>query len=63
MAMVMVAAIPLMVAGDEDGDENDDVEHDVKDDLIVNSRRRLKQHNIMSRTTGATARRKIQSNT
>ena len=39
-----------------------DVEHDVKDDLIVNSRRRLEQHNIMSSTTGATARRKMKSN-
>ena len=42
---------------DEDDDDNDDVEHDVKDVLIVDSRRRLEQHNIMSSTTGATARR------
>ena len=36
---------------DEDDDDNDDVEHDVKDDLIVDSRRRPEQHNIMSSTT------------
>ena len=36
---------------------------DVKDDLIVDTRRRLEQHNIMSSTTGATARRKIKTNT
>ena len=41
--------------GDEDDDVNDDVEHDVKDDPIVDSRRRLEQHNIMSSITGATA--------
>ena len=41
---------------DEDDDDNDnDVEHDVKDDPIVDSRRRLEQHNIMSSITGATA--------
>ena len=32
-----------------------------KDDLIVESRLRLEQHNIMSSTTGATARTKIKS--
>ena len=31
---------------DEDDDDNDDVEHDVKDDPIVDSRRRLEHHNI-----------------
>ncbi|CAE7436634.1 unnamed protein product [Symbiodinium microadriaticum] len=41
----------------EDDGNNDDVEQDVKDDLIVDSRRRLEQHNIMSSSTGATARR------
>ena len=35
----------------------------VKDDLIVDSRRRPEQQNIMSSTTGATASRKIKSNT
>ena len=35
---------------DEDDDDSDDVEHDVKDDLIVDSRGRLEQHNIMSGT-------------
>ena len=39
--------------GDEDDDDNDDVEHDVKDAMIVDSRCRLEQHNIMSSTTGA----------
>ena len=39
---------------DEDDDDNDDVEHDVKDDPIVDSRRRLEQHNSMSSITGAT---------
>ena len=42
--MVMAAAILLMVLTmkmDEDDDDNDDVEHDVKDDLIVDSHRRL----------------------
>ena len=34
-----------------------------RDELIVDSLRRLEQHNIMSSTTGATARRKIKSNT
>ena len=47
---------------DEDDDDNDDVEHDVKHDMIVDSRRRLEQHNIMSSTAGATARRKTRSN-
>ena len=36
---------------DEGDDDNDNVEHDVKDDLIVDSRRRLQLHNIMSSTT------------
>ena len=45
----------------EDG--NDDVEHGVTDDLIVDSRRRLEQYDILSSTTGATARRKTKSNT
>ena len=48
---------------DENDDDNDDVEHDVKDDPIVDSHRCLEQHNIMSSITGATARRKIKSNT
>ena len=41
--MVMVAASLLMVLAMRDAgdDDNDDVEHDVKDDLIVDSRRRL----------------------
>ena len=43
--MVMVAAILLMVLLMTTG--NDDVEHDIKDDLIVDSHRRLEQHNIM----------------
>ena len=34
-----------------------------RDELIVDSLRRLEQHNIMSSTTGATARGKIKSNT
>ena len=50
MAMVMVAAV-LDGTDDEDDDDNDDVQHDVKDDPIVDSRRRLK-HNIMSSITG-----------
>ena len=62
MAMVMVAAT-FHGTDDENDDDNDDVEHDVKDDLIVDSRRLLEQHNIMSNTTGATASRKIRSNT
>ena len=41
-----------MVLPDEDDEDNDDVEPDVKDDLIVDSLRRLEQHNIMSSTTG-----------
>ena len=53
------AAILLMVPMMK----NDDVEHDVKDELIVDSRRRLEQHNIMSSTTGARTRRKTKSNT
>ena len=62
--MVMVAAsYSFDGADDEDDDNNDDVEHDVKNDLIVYSRRCLEQHNIMRGTTGATARRKIRSNT
>ena len=63
--MVMVAASLLMVLAMRDAgdDDNDDVEHDVKDDLIVDSRRRLEQHNIMSSTTGATAGRKIKNDT
>ena len=56
MAMVMVAAI---LSDDQDDDDSDDVEHDVKDDLIFDSCRRLEQHNVMSSITGATARRKI----
>ena len=55
MAMVMVAAILLILfdgTADEDDEDNDDVEPDVKDDLIVDSLRRLEQHNIMSSTTG-----------
>ena len=48
---------------DEDDDDNDDVEHDVTDDPIVDSRRRLEQHKIMSSMTSATARRKIKSST
>ena len=40
MAMVMVAA-SLDGTDDEDDDDNDDVENDVKDDLFVDSRRRL----------------------
>ena len=51
MAMVMVAAV-LDGTDDEDDDDNDDVQHDVKDDPIVDSRRRL-EHNIMSSTTGS----------
>ena len=47
----------------KDDDDNDDVEHDVTDDLIVDSHRLLEQHNIMSSTTGAVARRKIKSDT
>ena len=50
-------------ADDQDNDDSDDVEHDVKDDPIVDSRRCLEQHNVMSSITGATARRKIKSNT
>ena len=30
----------------EDDDDNDDVKHDVKDDPIVDWRRRLEQHKI-----------------
>ena len=63
MAMVMVAAILFDGTDDEDDAGNHDVEHDAKDDLIVDSRRRPEQHNIMSSTTGATARRKVKSNT
>ena len=38
---------------DEDDDDNDDdVQHDVKDEPIVDSRRRL-EHNIMSSITGS----------
>ena len=48
MAMVMVAAIFIDGADDEDDDDNDDVEHDVKADPIVDSRSRLEQHNIKS---------------
>ena len=62
MAMVMVAAA-FDGTEDEDDDDNDDVEHDVKDDPIVDSRPCLERHNIMSSTTGATARRKRRSNT
>ena len=62
MAMVVVAAI-LDGTDDEDDYDNDDVEHDAKNDLVVDSRRHMEQHNIMSSTTGATARRKIMSNT
>ena len=55
-----------MVAGGSysfDGTEDENyVEHDVKDDPIVDSHRRLEQHTIMSSITGATARRKIKSN-
>ena len=36
--------------GDEDDDGNDDVQHDVEDDPILDSRRRL-EHNIMSSIT------------
>ena len=32
---------------DEDDHDNDEVQHDVKDDPIVDSRRCLEQHNIM----------------
>ena len=60
MAMVVVAAT-FDGTADEDDDGNDDVEHDVKDDLIAYPRLRLEQHNIMSSTTGATARTKIRS--
>ena len=38
MAMVMVAAT-FEGTGDEDDDDSDNVEHDVKDDLIVDSTR------------------------
>ena len=48
---------------DEDDDDTDDVEHDVKDDPIVDSRRRLEQQNSMSSITGATERRNIKRNT
>ena len=48
MTMVMVAAIFIDGADDEDDDDNDEVEHDVKDDPIVDSRSRLEQHNIKS---------------
>ena len=56
---------PFDGTGDEDDDDDDDDDDDehVKDDLNVDSRRRLEQHNIMSSITGATARRKIKSNT
>ena len=37
---------------DKDDDDNDDVQHDVKDDPIVDLRRRL-EHNIMSSITGS----------
>ena len=48
---------------DDEDDDDDDVEHDVKDDLIVDSHRRVEKHNIMSSTTGATATKKIKRNT
>ena len=51
MAMVMVAALLFDGTDDEDDDDNDDVEHDVKNDLIVDQCRRPEQHNIMSSTT------------
>ena len=39
---------------DEDDHDNDEVQHDVKDDPIVDSRSRLEQHNIMmSSITGS----------
>ena len=50
MAMVLAAATSDGT-DDENDDNNDDVEHDVKDDLIVDSRRRLEQHKIMSSST------------
>ena len=62
MAMVMVAAT-FGGADDEDDDDNNDVEHDVKDDLIVDPRRRLEQLSIISSTNGATARGNIRNNT
>ena len=43
----------------EDDDDKDDVEHG----LLVDSCRRLEQHNIMISITGATARSKTRSNT
>ena len=60
MAMVVVAAI-LDGTDDEDDYDNDDVEHDAKSDCRLASP--MEQHNSMSSTTGATARRKIMSNT
>ena len=37
---------------DEDDEDKDDVQHDVKEDPIVDSRRRL-EHNIMRSITGS----------
>ena len=54
MAMVVVAAILLMVLMMKMTTTGMIVEHDVKDDPIVDSRRRLEQHNSMSSITGAT---------
>ena len=59
--MVMVAT--TFDGTDDEDDDNDDVQHHVKDDLIVDSRLHVQQHNIMSNTTGTTARRKTWNNT
>ena len=61
MAMVMVAFLMVLIEKITTIMMMLRLEHDVNDDLIVDSRRRLEQRNIMSSTPGAAARGKIRS--